>query len=516
MMTNGTESGAPGRQGDPQRSGRMGKIAGFAIGAAMLIVGAAISVWWLKNPPKAERKPREAQAALVEVRKLEAGTHSVAVPAMGTVVAAKRIKFASRVGGEIVEVADNFMPGGSFKAGDKVLKIEQVDYELALQQTRAELLRRKAEAEQRAADIALRDADLKQADVKLENSANQIALKDADAIRAEAAWKIEKGQQSVAKREYELLGKEAAEEDRELMLRQPQLATAQAQYDAAKVAKRVAETDRKAAEISKLSAETQRKSADFAAQAAAAYVMAAEASLGKAELDLERTNVKAPFNAIVATKAVDCGAQVAVGAELASLVGTDEFWIEATVPVDQLKWISVPGLNGDAGSKVRIFHEAAWGPGVFREGVVRRMMTELEPQGRMARLIVSVADPLEYDSAEGAKHPLILGSYVRMEIEGKEIGNVVRIERNCLHDGDRIWVMRPDNTLAIQSVEIEWSDNLEVYISGGLEDGDMLVTTDLGAPVQGMALRTEAQTQGRPEGGPQQKGREGKQPEARP
>jgi RND family efflux transporter MFP subunit len=330
----------------------------------------------------------------------------VIVRAMGTVVPARSIQLASRVSGQIVEVSPQFVPGGRFQVNDRILQIDQKDYRLAVQQRKSEL------------------------------------------VTVQRDLKLEMGQQSVAQREYELLGQEVREEDKELLLRQPQLEMAQA------------------------------------------AVSVAEAALEKAQLDLQRTVIVAPFNAIVQSKDVDLGSQVSTGTVLASLVETDEYWVEVSVPVDELRWISIPGYNEKSGSTVRVYYESAWGENVFRIGTIERLMTDLEPQGRMARLLVTVKDPLQLHTAAQERHPLILSSYVRVEIAGTEVPDIAKIPRTALREGNQIWLMSPEEKLEIRTVSIVWSGTDHVYISDGFADGTLLITSNLGAPVQGMTLQT--------------------------
>ena len=304
----------------------------------------------------------------------------------------------------------------------------------------------------------------------------------------------------MAKREYETLGRQVSEQDRALVLRQPQLQTAQAALEAAKAAKRAAEAGQRAAEAARKAAVAMKESATAAAKAAEASKAAAEVALRKARLDLERTTIRAPFNAIVESEAVDLGSQVSAQARLAALVGTDVFWVEVSVPVDELQWIRVPRARGEAGSAVRVYNEAAWGTDVSRAGVVVRLASALEEEGRMARLLVAVDDPLGLRDPSGRIPPLLIGSYVRVEIEGNELNGVVPVEREHLHDGDHVWVMGADGGLGIRTVEIAYRGRNRVLVSRGLETGDRMVTSDLPAPVQDMPLRTR-ESPGTPDGG---------------
>ena len=382
------------------------RVAGLIVGVLVLGAGAAVSVYWLTNRPKPQKRRQAGSGqVLVEVMPVRHGTQRVTLRAMGTVVAAQIIRLAPQVSGEIVRVSKEFLPGGRFVAGDLILQIDPRDYQFVMLQ--------------KAYDVAQAERDLK----------------------------LELGQQSVAKREYELLKDAVEKEDQELVLRKPQL-----------------------------------KSAEAALAAAKAY-------LDKAELDLKRTDVRAPFNAMVHSRQVNLGSQVSTGTQLAELVGTDEYWVQVSVPVDQLKWIKIPTKSGEAGSAVRIHCAAAWGPGVFCKGRVLRLATELEPQGRMAKLIASIRDPLSLKPANAGCPVMILGAYVRVEIDGKDLPNVVQVPRLALRDGSKVWIMSPQNTLDIRGAQTVWSGREFVYVADGLREGELLITSDLATPVQDMALR---------------------------
>ncbi len=380
----------------------LGRLFRLALLVTILGVSGAISWHWMSNPPTTERRPPGAHATLVEVTPVEPAPARVTVRAMGTVVPAREIQMAARVAGQVREVSPEFVPGGHFKTGDRILVVEKKDYELA------------------------------------------VAQQEGNLVRAEAEATLEGGQQAVSRREYELLGGDVTEEERNLLLRRPQRASKEA------------------------------------------AVAVARAALEKARVDLERATVTAPFNAMVLERRTDLGAYVSPGTPLASLVGTDEYWVEVSVPAGELSRISIPG------SPVRVYHEAAWGEDAFREGTVVRLLPGLEPQGRMARLLAAVPDPLGLLSEETRERPLLLDAFVRVEIEGDEMPPVARVPRAALHEGGKLWVMLPDKTLDIRDAAVEWGVEDAVYVSGGLAEGDLLVTSEIGAPVQGMALRTAA------------------------
>ncbi len=280
----------------------------------------------------------------------------------------------------------------------------------------------------------------------------QTALEKQRALLADAEFnlKVEEGRRAIAKREWELLEKEldTAGARRDLALREPHLARAKA------------------------------------------ALAAAGSALGQAELNLKRTAIAAPFNALVKEETVELGQLVGPASRLATLIGTDRFWVRVSVPVDRLKWIKLPDAAGAGGSAARVIQECGGGRRVERSGRVVRLLGDLEPAGRLARVLIEVEDPLGLKAGgEKPAVPLLLGAYVRTVIEGIEVDNVIAISQSALRDGNKVWVMAPDDTLDIREVKTVWRGRDTVYVGSGLRAGDRVVTSDLASAARDMALR---------------------------
>ena len=277
-----------------------------------------------------------------------------------------------------------------------------------------------------------------------------LARKQSAVTDAEYALKLELGHQTVAKREWDLLnqGKPAQDMEKELALRQPHLNKARADLSAA------------------------------------------EAELKAAMLDLERTHVVSPFNAMVRSKSVDLGSQVTPQEPLAELVGTDAYRVQVSLPVDRLEWIDVPVQVGDPGSKARI----VYGQGHECIGTVVRLMGDLATEGRMARVLVEVADPLGLKASNKDRSPLLIGEYVRVEIQGRKLDSVFQIPRAALRDHSNVWVAGENQTLEIRNVRPIWRAADIVLLKDGLKSGERLIVSDLPAPVQGMPVRVDSST----------------------
>jgi multidrug efflux pump subunit AcrA (membrane-fusion protein) len=202
-------------------------------------------------------------------------------------------------------------------------------------------------------------------------------------------------------------------------------------------------------------------------------------------LSLARTDIVAPFNAIVRSTHVNVGSQVSTQDPLAQLVGTDEYWIQVSLPVDRLAWIIIPRTNAEEGASVTIAYR-----GNQRQGTVARLLSDLETDGRMARLLVSVKDPLGLNAkTRDSAPPMLIGEYVRVVIQGQRLTDVYRIPRSALRDDSTIWILADDETLKIKPVETVWRDTDHVLMKDGIVPGQRLIVSDLSAPVDGLPLK---------------------------
>ena len=221
--------------------------------------------------------------------------------------------------------------------------------------------------------------------------------------------------------------------------------------------------------------------------AAQARLKGDQAELKQVELDLKRTSVRAPFNGIVRTKSVEVGSLVTPQDALAELLGVDEYWIQVSVPVDYLRWISVPKRRGKKGSEVRVVHQS----GYERSGEVIELLGDLESEGRMARILVAVKDPLGLQNSGQTTRPLLIGEYVRVEVEGSQLTQVFRIPRIALREDNTVWLVGEGSTLNIRPVTTIWRDTQTVFLDQGLNPGDQVIVSDLAAPVEGMKIQMQ-------------------------
>jgi RND family efflux transporter MFP subunit len=363
----------------------------LSIGVLVASVGiAALLIATKQEPPRAE-KPLE--GSLVEVIRIGAGRHEVDLNAKGTVVPAMEIILQAEVGGRVTWQSKELVPGGRFKKGEPIVKVDNRDYRLVVESVRSEVR------------------------------------------RARLDYTLEKRRAEVAKREWNSFGEtDASDEQRALAQREPQL------------------------------------------EAALLAVKAAESALKKAELDLQRATMRAPFNAMVVTESVDLGQLISPQTTVARLVGTDEYHVQVSVPIASLRTIRAR-TQDEPGSPVTITQRVGQGT-IQRPGEVIRQLPDLDPGGAMARILVRIANPL----GDKSELPLLLGSFVDVAIEAQPIQGAIRVPRVALHNGRNVFESR--------DVEIVWGEPDAVLVRGGLQPNERVVISRIATPIPNMLLRT--------------------------
>ena len=223
---------------------------------------------------------------------------------------------------------------------------------------------------------------------------------------------------------------------------------------------------------------------------AKAMLASAEAAFEKAEYDLERTVVKAPFAGRVREKRVDVGQFVSRGSSVARLYGVDYAEVRLPIPDRDLEFVNLPlAYRGQ--------RESARGPSVALmanfagrrhrwQGRIVRTEGEIDPRTRMIQAIARVADP--YGRARPGRPPLAVGMFVEAEIYGKAAANVFVLPRIVLRGTDQVLVVDKDDRLRFRTVDILRTESDQVIIRSGLEAGERVANSVVEAAVDGMKV----------------------------
>ncbi|WP_372762368.1 efflux RND transporter periplasmic adaptor subunit [Pseudoalteromonas sp.] len=293
------------------------------------------------------------------------------------------------------------------------------------------------------ADQFVAGAFVKQGDILARIDANDY---EADLIEAQAglaqassALEIERAQAHVAQAEWERIKSDSSDAiASELYLRKPQLAEKMARY------------------------------------------RSAQASVKRAKRNLERTYIRAPYDAIIKQRDISLGSVVNQGSRLGELSATSVAHIRLPVADSELQYLP----NGGLGANVTLSAQYAgklthWPATIIRsEGVI-------DAKSRMSYLVAQFSKPYSAPS-----QPLRFGSYVNASIEGRTISDAISVPHHLVKN-NKIAVLNDNLTLSFKTLDIVREHNGRVIAQGGLVEGEQLITSALEYPSEGMAVKRD-------------------------
>jgi RND family efflux transporter MFP subunit len=325
----------------------------------------------------------------------------------GTVRPATESDLLAEVAGRVLEVSPALAEGSFVAAGQTLVRLDDSDYRMAVAEARAAVA---------------------QAELALE-------LQRAEAESARSEWQA----------------MQRNEEPSPLVLREPQVAEAEARLTAAR------------------------------------------ARLDGAARDVARCLIQAPYDGRVLVKNVDLGQYVSRNALLARVYAIDAAEVRLPVADSELAFLDLDvsrnadGSFRDAGGSAVELSAAFGGRLHVWQGRVVRTEGQLDPKTRMVNLIARVETPYAADAPGQA--PLLVNLFVDAQILGPTFDRVHVLPRTALRGATEVLVVDADERLRIRTVELLRKERDTIVVRRGLEDGERVCVTPLEAVVDGMQVR---------------------------
>lgn len=371
-------------------------------GAAFLTIPGALlyTQHAISNLPEPERQPPEQRIPRVTVLPITATAVHAQIELFGTVRAQAQISLSSETTGRVIWRNPAFVTGGQVKKGDELIRIDATRYRSQL-----------AEAKQQLAEARL-------------------------------ALQQEQRQNNQARKDWQRAG--ISEKPDQLLLRKPQLAAAQARFEAA------------------------------------------EATLAVAQQNLARTRIKAPFNAVVVARLVSEGSYLTSGSAIATLQSSDQAEVELALTTQQWQLLPPNPAEGTVTLHSRSQPDAHW------QAYVSRLASQLNPDTRLRMLTVTVNQPLQKNP------PLLPGSFVQARIEGRRLDNLFAIPTNALTADGYLWYV-VENQLQRTRRSVLFTRNDQLFVSQGeLPEQIKLVRQPLASYLPGMPVNAHMQVKTQP------------------
>ena len=377
---------------------------------AVVVVATILIVMFIKgNPPEAKRFGSPPKATVsVSVKKIEPQDYLIFIDSYGTVKPRTQSLLVAQASGQINKVSDDFREGGFFEKGDVLLQLDDRDHQAEVKSAQAALL-----------------------------TAEQSLLEEKA-----------RGQQAIT--DWKRLG--GSSQANSLVLREPQLAAAQAQ------------------------------------------VLSAQAALEKAQLDLERTQITAPYAGRVLSRNVDLGQVVSENTELATIYAIDSVEVRLPIKNKDLSYISLPeqyrdGSKNQAGSLVKfksdLVGEQTW------QGQIIRTEGAIDEGAQQLYIVAQINDP--YKATANNQYPIKIGQYITAQISGKTVPDALIIPNSTIYQGSYVYVVE-EGMLKRKNITLAWQNATQAMVKTGLNAGDKLVITPLGQVSSGTAVSILGET----------------------
>jgi RND family efflux transporter MFP subunit len=355
---------------------------------------------------------------------------TVMLRSQGTVHAPTRSTLAVEIGGRVIAVSPHLQPGDFVSAGEVLVQIDT--RELAF-----ELARLTAELQLAEHQLSENEIELTETQKLVNIAAQQYALATSERARIS----------DLAARE--IASPATLDEARRTEL------SAQARHLEL------------AGNVAQLAARTPRLGAAIAV---------ATSRVQRAQLDLERATLRAPYAGRVEQRYVDVGAVIARGASITTIHGIEAAEVRLPLPLSQLAFLELNELQRDSEARPQVTlavrrgdqHETWQGELVRTEG-------EIDAASRQLYVVARIHSPYpQHDD----RLPLLPGTFVSAEIHGRVLHDSIIVPRESLQPGDELLVvLASGDRLERRKVEVIWRDSVRAILRGGLAAGERLCTT---------------------------------------
>ncbi|MGR5169111.1 efflux RND transporter periplasmic adaptor subunit [Vibrio astriarenae] len=304
----------------------------------------------------------------VEVQNTQAASYQAQVVGYGETKSRFELAYAAEVSGRVEWLSDAFEAGKTVKAGELLAKLDATTYEQA------------------------------------------VAAATYDLATAKQELLEEERQGEQARSEWQRSGL-SGEPNSPLVLREPQLASAQAKLENAQKA------------------------------------------LEKAQNELNKTEIRAPFDGVVVTRDIQPGSYLNIGSNVTTLYSIDR--IEIEIPLSDSQWANLPKLSTNTEWTAIITDST----GAYQwDAEIERSYQYVAQDTRQRSIVLVVDKPLE--QAE----PLFPGTFIQATIEGTEVDNLWQLPSSALSQQGEVWTVDAQGLLAKTSPTTVFERQGHIYI----------------------------------------------------
>jgi len=405
--------------------------------AVVLLLASGVALWLFFSREKPQKKEMAHTPPTVLCVPAVLGSSDMTVEAFGTVTPRNSVKLAMEIAGRINYIHPDFREGARINKGEILLRIDQRTLVLNEKSARVQV-------DQARADIRLlkqETLNLK-ADAGLAHSNLKLASKELERIRA------------LAKNQF---------------ASKTSLDKAEQQYLSAKN------------QLQKITNAQELVPSRMALKKSA--LASAQAALETARLMLEKSEIKADFYGFVMTKQIQAGEYVNPGQVLGVIYEKDALDVDIRIPLEELQWLGSVFEDGGRPQVSLTIANLEGGRSPVWLGHVVRIKAAVDETTRTMPMTVEIG-------TLDVKDPLLLlrpGIFVKCRVKGEQKEDVFKVPRTLMRSPDTLYLAREDH-LVIQTVKVIRRFEEDVYITGGLAPGDLIIESPLPGALDGMPI----------------------------
>lgn len=421
-----------------------------------VVLGVGVMALLVINKEQLKRKPERELSRVLRVIQVPQVDVVPRVLGYGTAQPGRVWRAVAEVKGRVVTVDPQLKAGAIMRAGEGILRIDPMEYELAIAQLQA--------------DIEQVQANLSELDAREANHRASLKIEEASLVLAQQS--LERTRKAAMTNA--VAATQVDEEQRNVLAQQQK-------------------TQSYKNSLNLLPAERKSMQASLAVK---------KARLAQAELDLKKTSITVPFDCRLGEVMIEKGQFLSAGEALFEAHSTDVTEVDAQVPIDKLRTLInvedrgkiLSAMSAMDRSTVRKLFDVdvkvTMITGDFRaqwEGRFSRIRELIDPQTRTIGIVVAVDKPYE-KIIPGQRPPLIKGMFCEVELIGRLHKRFIVIPRVAIHQG-YVYLVNQENRLERRKIEIAIEQSNFAALESGLQEGETLVISDATPAIEGMLVQ---------------------------
>jgi len=221
---------------------------------------------------------------------------------------------------------------------------------------------------------------------------------------------------------------------------------------------------------------------------AKALLSAAQADLNAAELNLQRTNIKAPFTGRVMNENIAVGQYITPATVLGHIFSTQIVEVRLPLTDAQLGELSLPmGFMANKDNAPLVTFTANVGNKPHKwKGHIVRTNAAIDKKTRLVYAIAEIKNPYGIGSDNGTA--MAVGMYVNASIDSNKSQETLKLPRLALHSNDKVYVINDESKLEIRKVVVLSTNEEYAHLESGVSVGEKVVTSAVPSVTDGMAV----------------------------